>query len=102
MKYSSEITTRFRLVAIGLLIVAVATLLITPQVDFPDSVSNRTISSVSGLGHANGGVVSAVNALTILVIAPIDLAKSTTFRRSQVSTHTNAHYVLIRLCTLRC
>jgi hypothetical protein len=96
MKYACEITTHFCSVAIGLLILALAATLITPQVDSPDALSNRIIKRVSGPRHAHGIVVLPVNGHTSLVRQPIDVAQHATFRRSPVSLPIGAHYVLIR------
>lgn len=101
VKYSADIKTGLRCAAIWLLIAAVAILLITPQVDFPDAVSSGTAVLVSGLNHANSAAGLAFNALTIIVQLRV-LVESAAFRHSPISAHAGANYILVRLCALRC
>jgi hypothetical protein len=94
-------TARIRLLIVTLVIVAVAGVLILPQVDMPDAVINPVKISVSGLGHFAVSV-SAVRNLVRVAAPAFFSSHFEGFTQSIASHNSTPHLLLIQICAFRC
>jgi hypothetical protein len=101
-KRSASLLSPSRRVVLWLLIVVIANLLITPQVDFPDAVMGSSITSISSVGRVNVSSAPALNVLPLFISRALESMSPNIVHVSPTPSEANPHFSLTQICILRC
>jgi hypothetical protein len=93
---------RFRTLIVVSLVVALAAILIMPQVDLPDAVVNSARVRITSLSHFGAGSSLTAKILPSLSSLIVSSLGSRVGREVTEHRYANVHSVLIQIHTLRC
>ena len=91
-----------RWLVVGIIGICVLGVFIMPQVDLPDTVINSTVRAANSPHLDSNGGFMAARTVAALIAKTAVLGDLRTDRYPKIDAHTDVHFVLNELCSLRC